>query len=77
MKETKRQGSTKISEKNLNHDLFGDCVLSKDKVLKKMTQLRLHCHRIAVNEVDKVAVSSFDDKRFILENGVSSFVYGH
>ena len=42
-----------------------------------MTQLRSHCHQIVVNEIDKVAISSFDDKRFLLENGVSSLAYGH
>ena len=42
-----------------------------------MTQLRSHCHQIVVNEVDKVAVSSFDDKRFLLDNGVFSLAYGH
>ena len=41
-----------------------------------MTQLRSHCHRIVVNEIDKVAVSSFDDKRFLLDNGVS-LAYEH
>ena len=34
-----------------------------------MTQLRSHCHQIVVNEIDEVAVSSFDDKRFLLDNG--------
>ena len=42
-----------------------------------MTQLRSHCHQIVVNEIDKVAVSSFDDKRFLLDNGVSSLAYGN
>ena len=41
-----------------------------------MTQLRSHCHQIVVNEIDKVAISSFDDKRFLLEHGVSSLAYG-
>ena len=42
-----------------------------------MTQLRSHCHQIVVNEIDKGAVNSFDDKRFFLDNGVSSLAYGH
>ena len=42
-----------------------------------MTQLRSHCHQIVVNEIDKVAVSSFDDKCSFLDNGVSSLAYGH
>ena len=42
-----------------------------------MTQLRSHCYQIVVNEIDKIALSSFDDKRVLLENGVSSSAYGH
>ena len=42
-----------------------------------MTQLRSYCHQILVNDIDKVAVSSFDDNRFLLDNGVSSIAYGH
>ena len=46
-------------------------------VTKTMTQLRSPCHQILANEIDKVAVSSFDDKRFILDNGISSLAFGH
>ena len=42
-----------------------------------MTQLRSHCHQVVANEIDKVAISSFDYKRFLLENGVSSLAYEH
>ena len=42
-----------------------------------MTQLRSHCHETVVNEIDKFAVSSFDDKCFLLDNGVSSVASGH
>ena len=42
-----------------------------------MTKLRSHCHQIVVNEIDKVALSSFEDNRYLLENGVSSLAYGH
>ena len=71
------RGVQKSVKKTFNHDLFRNCLLSKKEVIKTMTQLRSHCHQIAVNKIDKVAISSFDDKRFLLENGVSSLAYGH
>ena len=67
----------KSVKKTLHHDLFRHCLFSKDKVFRTMTQLRSHSHQIVVNEIDKVAVSSFDDKRFLLDNSVSSLAYGH
>ena len=71
------RGVQKSVKKTLHQDLFRHCLLSKDKVVRTMTQLRSHCHEIVVNEIDKVAVSSFDDKRFLLDNGVSSVASGH
>ena len=76
-KEQSAKGVQKSVKKTLNHDLFRQCLFLKEKVLKTMTQLRSHCHQIVVKEIDKVALSSFDDKRFLLENGVSSLAYGH
>ena len=67
----------KSVKKTLSHDLFLRCRLSKENFQKTMTQLRSHWHQTVVNEFDKVALSSFDDKRFLLENGISSFTYGH
>ena len=42
-----------------------------------MTQLHSRCHQIAANEIDKVAVSSYDDNRFLPDNRVSSLAYGY
>ena len=42
-----------------------------------MTELRSHCHQIVVTETERVAVNSIDDKRFRLDDGVSSLAYGH
>ena len=35
-----------------------------------MTQLRSFSHQIVVNSVDKIALSSFDDKRYIKDDGM-------
>ena len=46
-------------------------------VRRSMTQLRSINHQIAVNRVNKIAVSSYDDKRFLLDDGVQSLAHGH
>ena len=76
-KKQSAKGVQKSIKKTLNHDLFRNCFFSKKEVNKTMTQLRSHCHQIVVNKIDKVPISSFDDKRFLLDNGVSSLAYGH
>ena len=73
-KKQSAKGAQKSVKKTLNHDLFRNCLFLKNEVFKTMTQLRSHCHQIVVNEIDKVAISSFDDKRFLLEK--KSLIFG-
>ena len=42
-----------------------------------MTQLRSENHKIVVSRVHKVALSSYDDKRYLLNDGIHSLAYGH
>ena len=75
----KKQSATGVQKsvkKTLNHD-FRNCLFSKKEVIKTMTQLHSYFHQIVINELDEVAISSSDDKRFLLENGVSSLAFGH
>jgi hypothetical protein len=45
----------------------------------KVTNRRIgsHLHRLYTYEYDKKGLCSFDDKRYILEDGISSLAYGH
>ena len=42
-----------------------------------MKTIQRKLHRIETYEVRKISLSSFDDKRYILDNGVNSLVYFH
>ena len=52
--------------KTLNHELFKECLLNRGKVKRFKTKLRSKNHQIVVNCVHKVALSSYDDKRYVL-----------
>ena len=43
----------------------------------KMKRIRSVKHEINSCEINKVSLSQFDDKRYIQENGVDSYAYGH
>lgn len=45
----------------------------------KVTNRRIgsHLHRLYTYEYDKKGLCSFDDKRYILEDGISTLAYGH
>ena len=76
-KKQSAKGVSKTVKKTLHHDLFKQCLLSKKNFTKRMTQLRSFNHQIVVNSVDKIALSSFDDKRYIMDDGINSLAYGH
>ena len=66
-----------IIRKDISHGDYID-VLSESKVLHhKMKTIRSDCHQISSYEINKISISPFDDKRYILSDGISSYAYGH
>ena len=71
------KGVQKCVKKTLHHDVFKECLLSQSTVPKKMIQLKSVCNQITVNSVNKVALSCYDSKQYVLKDTVSSLAYGH
>ena len=42
-----------------------------------MNVIRSHCHEIYTEESNKIVLSSDDDKRVIIAEGILTLVYGH
>ena len=42
-----------------------------------MNVIRSHCHGIYTEEINKIALSSDDDKRVIMVEGIHPRAYGH
>ena len=42
-----------------------------------MKRIQAEKHKIGTYEIDKISLSCFDDKRFVLDNGVNTLVYFH
>ena len=42
-----------------------------------MNVIRSHCHEIDTEEINKIALSSGDDKRIIMTDGIPTLAYGH
>ena len=45
--------------------------------MRKMNVIRSRKHEIFTEEINKVALSANDDKRFILPDGVHTLAFGH
>ena len=68
-----------ICQKTLNHELFKEWLLIKDqrKTETGYDPTKNQNRQIVVTYVHKVALSSFDDKRYLLNEGIHSLAYGH
>ena len=42
-----------------------------------MGGIKLKNHDLGTFEINKISLSCFDDKRYILENGINTLAYGH
>ena len=42
-----------------------------------MKRIQAKKHKIGTYEIDKISLSCFDDKRFVLYNGVHTLTYFH
>ena len=51
--------------------------MDKKQVIHQMNTIRSECHQIGSCELNKISLSCFDDKRYIHNDGISSYAYGH
>ena len=42
-----------------------------------MKGIQSKSHKIGTYELNKTSLSGFDDKRYILDNGINTLAYGH
>ena len=53
-------------------------VLFHKKVIRhKMKKIQAKKHKIGTYEIDKISLSCFDDKRYVLDDDVNTLVYFH
>ena len=53
-------------------------VLFDKKIIKhKMKRMQAKKHKIGTYEIDKISLSCFDDKRYVLDDGIHTLAYFH
>ena len=56
---------------------FKDALFDKKLVRHKVKRIQSKKHKIATYEIDKISLSCFDDKRFVLNGLIHTLVYFH
>ena len=68
-------------KKKVTHADFRRCLLSDKKAdkqqLAKFCSIRSHKHHVSTVEISKVGLCCYDNKRYLLDDGITSYSYGH
>ena len=77
--ETKKCKGVKkqVVESSIRHEHYKTCLTTGKELLRKQNILRSYNHEVYTEEVNKIALSAQDDKRYILSDGVHSLAWGH
>ena len=66
-----------IIKNNIKHEDYKNVLINNKQIHHTMKTIRSSKHQLGSYEINKVSLSCFDDKRYIANDGINSFSYGH
>ena len=66
-----------VVQKSITHEDYKTCLLTGKEQFGKMNVIRSRAHHVYTEEINKVALSANDDKRYILEDSKHTLAWGH
>ena len=66
-----------VIKKDLKHEMYKNILEKGERRHDKMTVIRSDKHQLYTMEMNKVSLSAYDDKRYILDDGITSYAYCH
>ena len=62
-------------KKSITYEDYKTCLFTGKEQLRKMNVIRSYNHEVYTERVNKVALCSDDDKRYILEDGINTLAW--
>ena len=56
---------------------FKDVLFGKKIIRHKMKKIQNRKHKLGTYEIDKISLSCFDDKKYVLDDGIYNLAYFH
>ena len=56
---------------------FKDVLFNKKIIRHKMRRIQSKKNKLGTYEIDKISLSCFDDKRYVLDDGIHTLAYFH
>ena len=66
-----------VIKNSIKHEDYKNTLINNEQMHHKMKTIRSQRHQLGSYEINKVSLSCFDDKRYIHDNGMSRYAYGH
>jgi len=66
-----------VIKNDLKHEYYKNTLFNSGQMFHKMKTIRSDHHQLGSYELNKVSLSCFDDKRYIQNNGISSYANNH
>ena len=76
-KKTAKGISKNVIQKRLRHSAYRDCLFKQHTTIAHMKQIRSIKHQLYSLALNKIGLSPFDDKRYVLSNGYDTLAHGH
>ena len=61
----------------LRHKGYADVLIGRKVVRHKMKRTQSKLHSVGSYDFNKISLSCFDDKRYVLDDGINTLAYGH
>ena len=58
-------------------DKFKDVLFNEKNIRYKMKIIQKEKHKLGTYEINKISLSCFDNKRYVLDDGIRTLVYFH
>ena len=77
--ETKKAKGVKkgVVKRDIKHQNYKDVLFTGTQMHSQMNTIRSNHHNLKSYKLNKIGLSRYDDKRFILENGCDTLSHGH
>ena len=69
--------SKNVVKRYIDHKEYLSTLQNKTIINHKMKTIRSNYHEVSSYEINKISLSCYDDKRYILDDGITSYAYGH
>ena len=66
-----------VIKKELHFNDYKSTLLNQTQTDRKMNFIKSTKHNVNTIQVNKICLSAFDNKRYLLDDGISSYAYGH